>query len=88
MRLPPGAARTLVDEVARRADEALAGFAAVRAEVAGDTSPEQAFRTMTLSYGEPVARAQRAWADESLAVLDALEAAPAPRPEEAGRARG
>ena len=84
--LPPGVARSLVEDVARRADEALDGFATVRAEVSGDVSREQAFRTMTLSYGEHVARAQLAWARECLATLDALEAAT--DAAEAPRARG
>lgn len=85
--LAPGAARTLVDEAVRRADEALAGFAAVRAEVSGDDSPEQAFRTMTLSYGEHVARAQLAWAQECRDALDTLEAT-ASDPKEAPGAGG
>lgn len=84
--LPPGDARSLVDDAARRAEEALAGFAAVRAEVSADDTTEQAFRTMTLSYGEHVARAQLAWAEECRATLDTLEAT-AVR-EEQPRARG
>lgn len=73
--LPPGEARALLEDAGQRADDALGHFARVRAEVSGDDGPEQAFRTMTLSYGEHVARAQLAWARECLGALDALEAA-------------
>jgi hypothetical protein len=43
----------------------------VRAEIGDDVSAGQRYRTMTLSYGEHVARAQRDWAAACLAELGA-----------------
>ena len=37
--------------------------------------PEQAYRTMTLSFGEHMARAQQAWARECLAMLEGVSRA-------------
>ena len=59
---------------------ALDRYARVRDEVGDDESPEQTLRTITLSFGEHMARAQLAWAQESLAALATLESEP-PVPE-------
>jgi DNA-binding PadR family transcriptional regulator len=67
--LRAGEAEALLTDARDQADRALAQYAAVREEIGDDTSPEQAYRTMTLSYGEHVARATLAWAEESLAAL-------------------
>lgn len=78
--LPEGAAEALLHDAAQRAEAALAEFVRIREEVGQDDDPEQAYRTMTLSYGEHVARAQLTWARECLASL--------PATTEAHRARG
>lgn len=75
--LPPGAPEELLARARDAAGAALEEYAAVRAALDDDPGREQALRTLTLSYGEHMARAQLAWAQES---LDALE--------EAARARG
>ncbi|MGL5853347.1 MAG: PadR family transcriptional regulator [Phycicoccus sp.] len=72
---------SLLHQARDRAREALAGYETVRDDIAGDDSHEQAYRTMTLSFGEHAARAQLAWAEESLAALPAIR-------EGSSRARG
>lgn len=67
--LPDGAPADLLADAERQAEEALEHYAEVRDEITGDDSPEQAYRTMTLAFGEHVARAQLAWARECLAAL-------------------
>lgn len=67
--LPPGAAESLLAEAGDAAQRALDDYAAVRASLDDDPSREQALRTITLSYGEHLARAQLTWAGESLAAL-------------------
>lgn len=67
--LPDGAAQELLSDAERQAEGALAEYAAVREEVEDDASTEQAYRTMTLAFGEHLARAQLEWARECLAVL-------------------
>lgn len=79
--LPAGSAADLLTDAQRQAEGALEQYAAVREEVDADDSDEQTYRTMTLSFGEHLARAQRDWARECLAAL--------PRSERGGgRARG
>lgn len=77
--LPPGRAHELLTEVEEGSVAALEQYSALRAEPSDD-DPGQPFRTMTLSFGEHLARAQRDWARESLAALADLE--------EGRRARG
>lgn len=77
--LPHGRARELLVEVEEGSTAALEQYAAIRSEPADD-DPAQTYRTITLSFGEHVARAQRDWARESLAALADLE--------EGTRARG
>ena len=69
--LPEGGAEALLREAAAGAREALDGYAGVREDIAGDDGPEQTLRTITLSFGEHMARARLAWAQESLATLEA-----------------
>ena len=45
------------------------------ARPAPPSDPEQAYRTMTLSFGEHMARAQQAWARECLAMLEGVSRA-------------
>jgi DNA-binding PadR family transcriptional regulator len=45
------------------------------ARPAPTADPEQAYRTMTLSFGEHMARAQQAWARECLAMLEGVSRA-------------
>lgn len=78
--LPEGSPADLLAAAERQAEQALEHYAEVRDEVTGDDSTEQAYRTMTLAFGEHVARAQLAWARECLASL--------PGGEGAGDARG
>ncbi len=89
--LPPGAPESLLTQAQEAARESLERYAAVRADLDDDTALDddldddtdraQALRTATLSFGEHMARAQLAWAQESLAALERLD-------EEAPRARG
>ncbi|WP_392545167.1 PadR family transcriptional regulator [Oryzobacter telluris] len=67
--LPQGTPEALLEEAEEQAAGALEQYAAVRDEVADDEGTEQAFRTMTLSFGEHMARAQLAWARECRAAL-------------------
>lgn len=66
------ACRELVAESRARAEQQLALLAAVRAEAENDEAEQRPFRLMTISAGEHSARAAVAWADETLAALDAL----------------
>ncbi len=72
--LPPGGAQALLHESEEGARAALDRYARVREQVGDDESPEQTLRTITLSYGEHMARAQLAWARESHGSLGSLEA--------------
>ena len=67
--LPDGAAEELLTDAERQAEGALAEYAAVREGVEGDASTEQTYRSMTLAFGEHLARAQLEWARECLAAL-------------------
>ena len=71
--LPPGAAESLLAEAGDAAQGALDDYAAVRTSLDDEPSREQALRTITLSYGEHLARAQLAWARESLAALSTAD---------------
>ena len=73
--LPPGGPEELLAEAHDAAVAALERFAAVRAGLDDDPGREQALRTLTLSFGEHMARAQLAWARESLDVLGKAEGA-------------
>lgn len=82
--LADGQAADLLAAAAETGRAALADYAAIRAaEPTEPESLEAAFRLMTLSYGEHLAAAQLAWAEESLAVLrrhsasDSVEPSPA-----------
>jgi DNA-binding PadR family transcriptional regulator len=77
--LPPGAAESLLGDAEDAARRALDGYATVRAGLGDDPSREQALRTITLSFGEHLARAQVAWAQESLTALAALDDEDSPR---------
>ncbi len=77
--LPPGAPESLLEEAEQAASRALDEYAVVRGSLDDDASREQALRTITLSFGEHLARAQLAWAQESLAALAALDDAGEPR---------
>ena len=74
--LAPEDRRTLVEEARDRAAESLARLAVLRAEleaeIASGADPGAPYRLMTLSAGEHAARAQVAWAQETLAELDRL----------------
>jgi DNA-binding PadR family transcriptional regulator len=80
--LPAGGPEALLTQARDAASRSLQELAAVRAALDDDPSREQALRTITLSFGEHQARAQLAWATESLAAL-----ASTPEPG-ATRARG
>ena len=78
-RLPPGGAEALLVEARDATARALEEYAAVREGLDDDAGREQVLRTITLSFGEHVARAQLAWARESLAALESLDDDGAPR---------
>ena len=69
--LPAGGPEALLRESEEGARAALDRYAQVRDEVGDEDSPEQTLRTITLAFGEHMARAQLAWAQESLATLEA-----------------
>ncbi|HSO63742.1 MAG TPA: PadR family transcriptional regulator [Ornithinibacter sp.] len=77
--LPPGGPEALLLQAHHAAGSALEAYAAARERLDDDASREQALRTITLSFGEHLARAQVAWAQESLAALAALDRDGAPR---------
>lgn len=91
--LADGEARNLLEQAHDRARAALEEYATMRAETQAETQTrtvdvvgrEQALRSITLSFGEHVARAQLAWAQESLETLAALDVDPS---EGTSRARG
>ncbi len=66
--LPDGMAISLVEQARERALDHLARYAAVRAEPRGP-EPGELYRSITLSYGEHLARAVVGWAEETLAIL-------------------
>ena len=74
--LGPSACRTLIAGARERAAAHLSALAAARAEAesALTTSPQAPYWLITISAGEHAARAQLAWAEESDAVLAALDA--------------
>lgn len=84
--LPDGGPESLLAQARDAAGRALAAYADVRAGLDDDAAGrEQALRTITLSFGEHMARAQLVWAQESLTTLEALQAL---ETEGAPRARG
>lgn len=70
--LPAGVPESLLEQARDGAQRALGEYTAVRDTLADDPSLEQALRTITLSFGEHLARAQLAWAQESLEALGSL----------------
>jgi DNA-binding PadR family transcriptional regulator len=72
--LGPDACRRLVLDAREGAERQLAGFAAIRTEMAADTETDadQPYWLLTISAGEHAARATIVWADEALASLDRL----------------
>lgn len=70
--LGPEACRALVAESRAGAEARLAALAAARREAEDDDPAHRPYRLMTISAGEHAARAALAWADETLAALDAL----------------
>lgn len=72
--LGPRAVRDLVAENRAAAEQRLSALAAARVASADDPPEQRPYRLMTISAGEHSARAAIAWADETLAALDALEA--------------
>ena len=79
--LPAGAPEALLEQARDAARRGLDDYATVRAGLDDDDSREQRLRTITLSFGEHLARAQLAWAEESLAALQTTD-------DGAPRARG
>ncbi len=90
--LPAGVPESLLEQARDGAQRALRDYTAVRDTLDDDPSREQALRTITLSFGEHMARAQLAWAQESLESLGSLADPDAlgtdDEPEGAPRARG
>jgi DNA-binding PadR family transcriptional regulator len=78
--LGPERCRELVVEARDRANATLATFSAIRAEIAGEPAhaDDAPYWLVTVSAGEHAARATLAWADETIAALDAV-ATPAGR---------
>jgi DNA-binding PadR family transcriptional regulator len=70
--LPAGVPESLLEQARDGAQQALSDYTAVRDTLDDDPSREQALRTITLSFGEHMARAQLAWAQESLESLQSL----------------
>jgi DNA-binding PadR family transcriptional regulator len=72
--LAPDERRGLVEEARERAAASLASLSVLRreleAEIAAGADAGAPYRLMTLSAGEHTARAQLAWADETLVALD------------------
>jgi DNA-binding PadR family transcriptional regulator len=62
--------RAIVVDVLERATASLDELRVVRAEVAADPDPNAPFWLLTVLAGEHSARAQIAWANEALGVLD------------------
>lgn len=73
--LGAAACRELVAEYRGIAERQLATLAEARGAVEVDAAPQRPYQLMTISAGEHSARAALAWADETLAALDALVAA-------------
>jgi DNA-binding PadR family transcriptional regulator len=73
--LGAAACRELVAEYRGIAEAQLGELAAARAEAEAGDAPQRPYWLMTISAGEHTARAAVAWADETLAALDALAAA-------------
>lgn len=88
--LADGEPESLLAQARDRASAALDEYATLRdePELEHDRARERALREITLSFGEHVARAQAAWARESLETLAALAAPGADATEGTPRARG
>jgi len=70
--LGPEACADVVHEARDRALTSLATMKAIRFEVESDPDPNAVYWLITVSAGEHAARAQLAWAEESLAMLAGL----------------
>jgi len=70
--LGPDACAEIVTAARDRAIAQLGTMAAAKAEIVSEGRPDAAYWLMTVSAGEHAARAQVAWADETLAALRAL----------------
>jgi hypothetical protein len=70
----PDACRSLVLEARADAERRLAGFEAIRRELAqeDENAEDRPYWLLTLSAGEHSARAAIAWTDEALVTLDRL----------------
>jgi hypothetical protein len=70
----PDACRSLVLEARADAERRLAGFEAIRRELAQEeeNAEDRQYWLLTLSAGEHSARAAIAWTDEALVALDRL----------------
>lgn len=72
--LGPDVCRDLVRDVRARAEASLATYAALRREVEAEPDAgNRAYFLVTVAAGEHGARAQVAWADEALALLEAVD---------------
>jgi hypothetical protein len=67
--LGPDTCAEVVTAARDQAHALLATMAAARAEIAAEGRPDAAYWLMTVSAGEHTARAQIAWADETLETL-------------------
>ena len=70
--LGPETCAEVVTAARDRADALLGTMAAARAEIEAEGRPDSAYWLITVSAGEHTARAQIAWADETLATLATL----------------
>ncbi len=70
--LGPDACAEVVTAARDQAHALLATMATARAEIAAEGRPDAAYWLMTVSAGEHTARAQIAWADETLEILRVL----------------
>jgi DNA-binding PadR family transcriptional regulator len=70
--LGPGTCTEVVTAARDRALALLDTMAAARAEIEAEGRPDAAYWLMTVSAGEHAARAQVAWADETLEALSSL----------------
>ena len=75
--LGPSACMVVVEEARAAADALLTRLVRERAEAEQETDPGAPYRLITISAGVHAARAQCAWAEESLTALRRLAEAPA-----------
>ncbi|WP_035306592.1 PadR family transcriptional regulator [Actinokineospora inagensis] len=70
--LGQAACRALLHQARDDAERQLAEYTGLRAAVAAEATPDTPYALLTISAGEHTARAALAWAEDSLAALDAL----------------